>query len=244
MLKDFQVWIGTSGWSYSHWAKTFYPPALKPQHWFEYYARHFNCVEINATFYRLFSDQTYQHWYDQAPDNFHYAVKASRFITHRKYLHEVSEAIHRCERSSLLLKNKLGVILVQLPANMPYDLSRLEEALKSFHHTHQVAVEFRHPRWLTPETKNLLTQLEVIFCDVDSPTMSLQHWLTSEIAYLRFHGRSKLYASSYSQSELLQVAEYIKKLSFKGVHQAYIFFNNDYQAHAVKNALTLKELVN
>jgi len=122
----FKFLIGTSGWRY------FYPKNYPKTRWFDYYAEHFHTVEVNATFYRRFKDETYQKWYNISPEDFRYVLKAPQFITHRKYLKDVIESIREFERSAKLLKNKLGLILLQRPPNMPYDLDRLAKALKAF----------------------------------------------------------------------------------------------------------------
>lgn len=236
-------YIGTSGWTYPHWNGHFYPRDLPKNQWLNYYALHFNAVEINATFYRSFPEKTFKHWYDEVPENFHYVVKGSRYITHRKYLYDVADSIKRCETSASWLKEKLGVILLQLPPNMPYDLDRLKQALKCFRHRSQVAVEFRNQHWFTTETRDLLESLNVIFCDIDSPKFTFQKWLTSQTAYIRLHGRSRLYASNYSHEELLEIADYARNLSKRGAKAVYIFFNNDYRAYATQNALDLQKML-
>ncbi len=235
-----KVWIGTSGWSYPDWYKNFYPAALAKKDWFKFYSHQFNTVEINATFYRSFPKDTYQHWYEQAPKNFLYVIKASRYITHRKYLKEVKDSIKICEGSASQLKDKLGLILLQLPRTMPYDLDRLSSAIKCFRNRHRLVVEFRHKKWLTEETKNLLKKLGVIYCDVDSPDLSLQNWVTADIGYIRLHGRHQWYRSNYTPKALKEIADHAKKMIKQGAKQVFIFFNNDYKAYAAKNALSLK----
>lgn len=242
-MEESHVYIGTSGWTYPHWAGRFYPRDLPKNQWLQYYTQHFNAVEINATFYRSFQEKTYQHWREEAPPHFHYVVKGSRYMTHRKYLLDVDNAVKRCETAAFGLKEKLGMILLQLPPNMPYDLDRLQGALKCFHHRTRVAVEFRNERWFTSETKQLLKSLNVVFCDVDSPQFTFQKWLTSSTAYLRLHGRQRLYASNYSPDELIEIANYVKNLKKRGAKEVYIFFNNDYRAYAVHNALGLQKIL-
>lgn len=238
-----RIWVGTSGWSYPEWNKKFYPAQLPKKDWFHFYIQHFNTVELNATFYRSFQPATYRKWYRDAPDNFLYAIKGSRYITHRKYLKDVKKSVQLCEHSAHSLKEKLGVILLQMPRNLPYDLDRLETALKVFRHPDQVAVEFRHKKWITLETKQLLEKLGVIFCDVDSPELSLQNWVTADTGYIRLHGSRTWYRSNYSKEKLNNIAFQAKKMLKKGAKQVFVFFNNDFNANAVKNALTLKEIL-
>lgn len=238
-----RIYIGTSGWSYPQWQGLYYPVGLAKARWFEYYCQHFNTVELNATFYRAFQDTTYDKWYHQAPDDFKYVVKAHRFITHRKLLHDVKDSIKRCWTSAHRLKEKLGLVLMQLSPNTPYDLSRLEQALTAFKNPQQIAVEFRDPSWYTPSTLQLLKKYHAVFCNSDSPDIALTDHITAKTAYFRLHGRGEWYTSNYSKSQLKQIATMITKIQKQGVQDVYVFFNNDCNAYAAKNALALRELL-
>ena len=165
--------IGTSGWTYDHWKGLFYPQDCPKSRWFDYYATHFLTVEINATFYRTFKDETYRKWYERAPADFCYVLKAPKTITHRKYLVDAGVEIEAFDRSAALLQDKLGIILLQIAPGTPYDLERLKRALMTFHDPRKVAVEFRNKRWFTEETKRLLEELGTTFCDADSPKCEL-----------------------------------------------------------------------
>ncbi len=236
-------YIGTSGWTYPHWQSRFYPPDLPASRRFAYYAQHFNTVEINATFYRTFKDQTYQKWAEQAPPGFRYVLKAPKTITHRKYLVEVEADIRAFWASANLLGEKLGLILLQLAPSTPYDLSRLRTALLAFEDPSRVAVEFRHPRWLTEETRVLLTELGVTFCEADSPKSRPLGWVTASSAYFRLHGRSHWYYHNYTHDELNEIARWVQQAVHQGVNTVYVFFNNDFEAFAPCNALTLRKIL-
>jgi uncharacterized protein YecE (DUF72 family) len=107
--------IGTSGWHYGDWAGRFYPADLPKNNWLEYYARHFDTVEINNTFYHQPKLQTFKNWRKQVPKNFLFVVKANRFITHIKRLKDVDEPLERFFAGVRLLKSNLGPVLYQLP---------------------------------------------------------------------------------------------------------------------------------
>lgn len=237
------ILIGTSGWSYPHWKGLFYPDDWPKSRWFEYYAARFPTVEVNATFYRFFKDQTYQKWYDKAPENFKYVLKAPRLITHRKYLQEAEDLIQSFYQSAALLKEKFGLILLQLPPGMPYDPDRLRKALAAFKIPRHVAVEFRHKRWLNDETIDLLREMGSIFCNADSPKTPLTNWVTADVAYIRLHGRETWYGYEYSLQELRDICKLIDKLRADGVKKVYVYFNNDIGGFAPKNALTLMQLL-
>lgn len=235
--------VGTSGWTYEHWKGRFYPQDLPKKAWFDYYAREFQAVEVNATFYRSFTDQTYQNWKQRAPQGFIYVLKAARLITHRKYLLDVDEDIRTFYQSCLLLQDKFGMILLQVAPNTPYDLTRLQGALSAFSDPKSVAVEFRHSEWLNPNTMSLLRSLGATICNVDSPQQRITDNLTSDRAYLRLHGRHRWYVYNYSEAELMEIAELAQNLLQKGAKRVYIFLNNDFKGYAPFNAMRLRDLL-
>lgn len=233
--------IGTSGWTYDHWKGNFYPDKLPNSRWFDYYANQFSTVEVNATFYRTFKDQTYLNWKERAPAGFGYVLKAPRIITHRKYLLDVEDEITTFSRSGYLLEDRLEMFLLQLAPTTPYDPERLKKALLAFPDPGKVAVEFRHPCWYRAEIEDLLRSLEVTFCNVDSPRQKLTDILTSERAYIRLHGRKHWYAYNYSEDELEEIAKLARNLVARGAKRVYIFFNNDFGGYAPENARALAE---
>jgi len=231
--------VGTSGWIYDHWKGCFYPEGLPKSRWFDFYSSHFPAVEVNATFYRTFKDQTYLNWRKRAPQNFAYVLKAPRLITHRKLLLDVKEDIKAFYRSCTLLEDRFEMILLQVAPGTPYDLDRLKEALLAFPDPSRVAVEFRHPHWLNPEVEALLRAVGVAYCNVDSPRQKLTDTLTSDRAYLRLHGRKHWYSYNYSTGELNEIADLARKLADRGASRVYVFFNNDFEGYAPANALIL-----
>jgi uncharacterized protein YecE (DUF72 family) len=235
--------VGTSGWTYGHWKGRFYPPELPQKKWFDFYARIFLAVEVNATFYRTFKEQTYHNWRLRAPQGFGYVLKASRLITHRKYLVNVGEDIRQFFKSCMLLEDKFEMILLQVAPNMPVDQGRLREALTAFPDPSRVAVEFRRADWLKPEVMSMLESLGVTICNVDSPQQRLTDWLTSQRSYLRLHGRNRWYASNYSDDELRGIAQQAETIAHKGARRIYIFFNNDLEGYAPANARTLQSML-
>ena len=235
--------IGTSGWTYDHWLGGFYPVGLAKSRWFDFYAERFNAVEINATFYRAFQDQTYQKWKGRAPGGFGYVLKAPRIITHRKLLRDVEFDIQDFCRSAALLGDSFEMILLQVAPQMPYDPGLLRTALQAFTDPRRVAVEFRDPGWLNPEIESLLSTLGAAFCNVDSPQQPLTGILTSDRAYLRLHGHERWYSSNYSDEDLRSIAKQARRLTAHGAKRVYIFFNNDLGGYAPANALALQKFV-
>ena len=235
--------IGTSGWTYDDWKGRFYPEGLARSRWFEYYASQFSTVEVNATFYRAFKDDTYLGWKNKAPKDFRYVLKAPRTITHQKLLVDVEEDIQNFIRSGRLLNDLLGLILLQLAPDTPYDLNLFKKALLAFPDPSIVAVEFRDPEWISTETETLLRDLGVTFCNADSPAQKLTQVLTSKRAYLRMHGRRKWYSDFYNDDELAEIADIARDLARRGASEVYVFFNNDYFANACANAKSLMKIL-
>ena len=230
--------IGTSGWVYPHWRNVFYPPKLPQSKWLEFYTRHFPTVELNNSFYRLPSEKAFSNWRDTSPEGFIYAVKVSRFITHIKRLKEVEEPVETFLSRARYLEEKLGPLLYQLPPNMHRNDERLDGFLSLLPRGLRHVVEFRHESWLDEEVFDILRRHNIGFCIFDMPGLACPLMATADFAYIRFHGSSGLYFSCYSGEELEDWAQKISALG-KDLGTVYIYFNNDAQGFAIKNAQTL-----
>jgi uncharacterized protein YecE (DUF72 family) len=240
--KGCEIRIGTSGWHYDHWKGTFYPDNLPKKKWLEYYAGHFNTVEINNTFYHLPRRTTVQKWREQAPKGFLYVVKANRYITHVKKLRDAAEPLERFFEVVGLFGPTLGPILYQLPPSLHKDLGRLGEFIKLLPTGKTAVFEFRHRSWYDQEIFDLLDRCHVGFCVHDMQGSQSPRAVTGDIVYVRFHGTSGRYAGNYSDSTLQEWADWIKALC-RSTRAAYVYFNNDVQGHAVNNAKTLRQMV-
>lgn len=235
-----QVFIGTSGWEYKEWAGDFYHE-IKPRDHFTFYTRHFQTVEINATFYRLPALAAVHGWKDRAPDNFVFAVKGSRFITHIKRLNELHGAVNRFFRRIDPLAAKIGVFLWQLPPNFQKDQGRLGAFLRRLPKGFSHAFEFRHPTWFDTETKNLLHEFNVALVWASSAKMPEDVTVTANFVYIRFHGLAGGARHDYSAEELLPWANRIREQIAAG-RRVYAYFNNDLNVRAPKNADLLIKL--
>ena len=161
------IHIGTSGWHYRHRQERFYPAELAPSAWLTYYAREFNCVELNNSFYRLPAETTLRAWVEQTPADFLFAVKASRLITHRSKLHECDALLQTFLHRIRGLGSKLSPILLQLPPRWHVNPERLRAFLPHLPAEQRFAIEFRDPSWHTPEIYDLLRTYQVAFCQFD-----------------------------------------------------------------------------
>jgi len=231
-------YIGTSGWHYDHWRDRFYPERLAKAKWLGFYASHFTTVELNNSFYRLPSEAAFAKWRDSSPDNFTFAVKVSRFITHIKRLRKTEEAVEKFVTRAKILGEKLGPLLYQLPPNMPRDDERLEQFLASLPRGLKHVFEFRHPSWLEEKVFETLHKYSVGFCIFDMPSFDCPLVATADFAYVRFHGSSGMYSSWYSDEELADWAKKLGELS-NNLKAVYVYFNNDAEAFAVRNVITL-----
>lgn len=235
--------VGTSGWTYDHWKGVFYPAKLAKSRWFDHYAAQFNAVEVNATYYRAFEDQTYQKWRARAPQGFGYILKTPRVITHLKLLKGVESEVQVFCNSVQLLKETFEMILLQVSPNQPYDLGLLKSTLQAFPDPTRIAVEFRHERWFNQKVEGVLAGVGVTFCCVDSPGQHLTEQLTSDRAYLRLHGHRHWYSDNYTPDDLRQIVSLISRLVAHGARRVYVFFNNDFEGYAPANALALQNLL-
>ena len=221
----------------------FYPPGTRGSEMFEFFARHFNSVEINNSFYRLPSAQTFDAWRESAPEGFCFAVKASRFITHMKKLKDPQSSSAKFFLAAEHLREKLGPILFQLPPRWKVNVERLAEFLAALPPEHKYVVEFRDESWFVKPVFELLRKYNVAHCIHDFADMKVPGEITADFTYIRFHGpTSAKYFGSYSDSELRAWAKRIEQ--WRGLLKAtYVYFNNDPGGEAVKNALTLKRFL-
>lgn len=236
-----QIRIGTSGWIYRHWQGLFYPANLPQKQWFVYYARSFDTVEINSTFYHLHNASVFEHWRQQAPGGFLYSIKASRIITHNQRLEGCQDTLETFLSRASLLGETLGPVLFQLPPSFSLDLSRFESFLALLPEGFSYAMEFRNPTWLTEEVFALLERFGVALCIHDMPPLQVPLRITAKFVYLRFHGDVD-HAGDYPLETLAAWVERIQTWQRNGL-AVFAYFNNDTGGMAVRNALTLKQLL-
>jgi uncharacterized protein YecE (DUF72 family) len=237
-----RIWIGTSGYVYRHWRKgVFYPPGLPVRDELAYYASRFPTVELNNPFYRLPTAEMFSRWREITPDDFQFAVKASRYITHVKRLRNVSDEVALFMERAEHLGSKLGPILFQLPPNQQLDILRLEEFLPLLSPGHRWVLEFRHPSWHTPEVYQLLADHAVALCIPVGGGVHPDRITTTAFTYLRMH-RGQEPRGGFTADELKSWAARVQALSSAG-KDVYVYFNNDWEGFAIRDATTLRELL-
>jgi len=227
--------VGCSGWYYQHWSGRFYRGVAKNK-WFEHYARSFDTVELNSTFYHFPRESTARGWYRKAPEGFAYTLKANRVITHIKRFSGTKTLVRDFCRVADVLGEKLGCILFQLPPSVHYSREKLDGILSQLDPGKRNVLEFRHRSWWNEDVYRELREMGVIFCIVSAGGLPDDFVKTSRDTYVRFHGR-EWYSYSYSRSELMSFSDKIRK---SGARNAWCYFNNDFNCYAVDNALQLR----
>lgn len=244
-----KLYIGTSGWQYYHWKKKFYPENLASKDFLKFYSQHFSTVEINTSFYHLTKRTTFEKWKSEVNKNFIFAVKLYRLFTHIRKLKIKKEDIAILKNfleNASALKNNLGPILIQLPPSFK-DEKLLKEFIKKFKKIAKIifkklpliALEIRNKNLLKKEIYDSLKKEKIIFVISDSPRWPTEIVKTTNQVYIRFHGKPHLFASKYPEEELKNYAQKIKSLKPKVL---YAYFNNDFEGHAVEDALKFIEI--
>lgn len=262
--------IGTSGWLYPPWRKVFYPPKLPHKAELAYLATQLDTVEINGTFYSLQRPGSFVRWYAETPDDFVFAVKGARFITHMKKLADVETPLANFFASGVLaLADKLGPILWQLPPNLGFDAERLaaffallprsmdEAAWLARKHDARMsgrsftdavvdtplrhALEVRHKSFEVSAFPDLLREHHVALVVADTAgRWPLMRDVTADFVYVRLHGDVELYTSGYTPQALDKWAAEIRGWTSAGL-DVQVHFDNDVKVHAPFDAMALAE---
>jgi uncharacterized protein YecE (DUF72 family) len=235
------LFVGTSGWQYTHWRRVFYPERLPQRAWLPYFAEAFRTVEVNNTFYKLPEKSVFEQWRLNTPGDFVFAVKMSRYLTHLKRLHDPEEPVRRFLEHASGLRPKLGPILIQLPPRFKANLALLDATLSLFSSSLRVAVEFRDDSWFTPETRDLLERNRTAMCLADTPRRKQPVWRTADWGLVRFHEGTGERAPGYRREALERWVATIARM-WSATEDVYAYFNNDALGYAISDAITFAEL--
>lgn len=237
-----QIYIGTSGWSYSHWKGLFYPANISTAKMLAEYVRHFRTTEINSSFYRLPSRDTLERWLKSAPADFVFSVKASRYITHMKKLKEPEDNVFTLLGRIKMLSDRLGPILFQLPPRWHFNGERLAAFLENLPGGFRYAFEFRDQSWLNKRTYRLLADHNAAFCIYELDGFLSPKEVTADYIYVRLHGPDGPYQGSYDRAVLTEWTRIFVNWSAQG-RSIYCYFDNDENGYAAVNARTLQNMV-
>ena len=245
-----QIRVGCSGWQYKHWRGDFYPSDLPQSRWFAQYARVFDTVEINNSFYRLPPAETFAKWREQArlrprsgqSRRFIYAVKASRFLTHMKKLKDPEDPLYRFFENAKQLGPALGPVLYQLPPGWRMDLDRFDHFLRALPRGYRHTVEFRETSWYDDRVYELLEKHGVALCLHDMQGSATERMVVGPFVYVRFHHGTSKYAGRYSDERLDEWADWLAEASGGGL-DIFAYFNNDTGGHAPRDAARLRDRI-
>lgn len=237
------LYIGTSGWNYDEWKTGFYAGVRRKDR-LGHYARQFNAVEVNATFYRLQRPETLEQWRDQTPDEFRFAIKGNRYLTHNKKLRDPRDPVELERDNARPLASRLSVVLWQLPGNLEKNHERLQRFCEALRQWDQVrhAIEFRHASWFDEETVRCLAAHGIANCQSDAADWPLWNAVTGDLVYIRLHGHTRTYASRYSTASLQQWATAVSRWRREG-RSVHVYFDNTGEGAAPKDAMKLRSLI-
>lgn len=235
--------IGCSGFHYREWKGEFYPEKLAQSKWFDFYASHFDTLELNTSFYRFPTLKSLEAWYQKAPPGFSFSAKMPRSITHFKKFNDTARMVN--DFYTVLragLKEKLGCVLIQLPPQYQYSMENLEKILAQADYSFQNVIEFRHESWWRQDVQQKLSEMNISFCGVSFPKIKFDDAVANyRVCYYRFHGVPKLFYSEYDPSFIEKIFHQVAEN--EKIATAYIYFNNTASMAALHNARHFIQLV-
>lgn len=237
-----RAWIGTSGWVYKGWREHLYGKA-PVRTWLAIASSTFGALEINGSFYTQIKRETYERWRAETPDDFRFALKGHRFVTHYKRLRDCRDSIVLLRDQASGLGDKLAAVVWQLPSNFTRNDERLDDfiaALRAWPVRH--SLELRHRSWFVPEVAKRLRDANISVCWSDAPDFPMWREVTSDLVYVRLHGHTRKYASSYSGANLRRWRDDIAEWVAQG-REVHVYFDNDAEGAAVHNAKTLIAMI-
>jgi uncharacterized protein YecE (DUF72 family) len=232
--------VGCSGWRYWKWRDSFYANVSQDQ-WFAQYLKRFDTVEINASFYSWPTVASVQAWRRQpGRKRFVYTVKVCELITHVKRFKGTKTLIRDFGIIADILGERMGCFLFQLPPSYRYTKARLDAIVTQLDPKRRNVVEFRHASWWNKDVYEAFRKAGIIFCSCSGPRLPDEVIRTADDVYIRLHGPKRWYRHDYSKSELTTWAT---RIEASGAKRFWIYFNNDHEAHAPKNATALRRML-
>ena len=234
------LYIGCSGWRYWKWRDSFYAEVPQPD-WFKHYLKRFDTVEINASFYSWPTVANVQCW-RRAPGKkkFVYTVKVCELITHVKKFKGTKTLIQDFGMIADVLGERMGCFLFQMPPSYRYTKARLNDIVSQLDLARRNVVEFRHAGWWNEEVYSAFRKAGIIFCSCSGPGLPHELIRTADEVYVRLHGPKRWYRHDYSKDEL---ADWGTRIKDSGAKRAWVYFNNDHDAHAPRNAAGLRRML-
>jgi uncharacterized protein YecE (DUF72 family) len=235
------VFVGCSGWFYWKWRGLFYPADLPTGEWFKHYAKRLDTVEINASFYSWPTVANVKAWKRQpGKRDFVYTVKVCELITHIRKFNGTKTLIKDFGLVADILGERMGCFLFQLPPSYSYSKARLTSIIGQLDPARRNVFEFRHKSWWNDTVYAAFRETGTIFCSCSGPRLPDELVRTADDIYLRLHGPERWYRHNYSNAEL---EKWVERIKASGAKRAWIYFNNDYEAHAPRNAAAMRRLL-
>jgi uncharacterized protein YecE (DUF72 family) len=242
-----EIHVGCSGWFYWHWRGLFYPQEGNTRHWFKHYTSVFDTVELNAPFYKWPRPSTVKNWKRDAPLPFRYTVKVNGEITHERRMVRTKKLVTKFYEIGSELGPQMGCFLFQFPPSYKYSAARLQSIVRQLDPAWRNVVEFRHKSWWRVAVYRALAAKGITFCAVSAPRMPEDLPTAGKTTrkrpnrvYVRFHGRTRWYRHDYSADELMAWA---RRIVLSRAKEVWIYFNNDREGYAIKNALELRAML-
>jgi uncharacterized protein YecE (DUF72 family) len=234
------IFVGCSGWRYWKWRDSFYD-GVPQNDWFGHYLKTFDTVEINASFYSWPTVAGVQAWRRQPGKKpFVYTVKVCELITHIKKFKGTKTLVKDFGMISDILGDRMGCFLFQLPPSYRYTKARLNDVVSPLDPARRNVVEFRHASWWNENVYSAFRKAGIIFCSCSGPRLPDELVQTADEIYIRLHGPKRWYRHDYSKAEL---AIWAGRIKASGAKRAWVYFNNDNDAHAPTNAITLRRML-
>jgi uncharacterized protein YecE (DUF72 family) len=231
-----KVWIGTTGYNYQEWRGNFYPPDVAEEHLLRFYAQRFSTLEVSQTSHRMPNVRTLQSWAKETREGFTFSLKAPRRITHDLRLRDAGDALTSFCDTAKALKDKLGVLLFQLPPFLKNDVSRLEDFLHQMPPGFRPAFEFRNASWFTDEVFECLRRFDAALCVAEFEERSAPLECTAPFGYLRLRRRD------YTDADLAAWAERLAEAS-SGWQDVFVYFKHEAEGKGPQFAAKLQGLV-
>jgi len=239
--------FGCSGWDYQEWIGPFYRNATESK--LRAYARVFDTVEINSTFYRAPSPGMVQGWTRFTPEDFVFAAKVPQTVTHDRLLDVTRGADKDLFAYAELMRplldaGKLGPLLLQLPPRLRFEETTIHRFLDTLPRAFTFALEPRNKSWMTMEAFDLLRSTGVAYTIVDEPLLPPDLHVTSSLAYVRWHGHGSdpWYNYRYSEDELMSWVPRVQQVAGQA-ENVFGFFNNHFHGYAPENALQILRML-
>jgi uncharacterized protein YecE (DUF72 family) len=234
------LYVGCSGWRYWKWRDSFYAGVPQPE-WFKHYLKRFDTVEINASFYSWPTVANVQAWRrGLGKKRFVFTVKVCELITHVKEFKGTKTLVKDFGMIADILGDQMGCFLFQPPPSYRYTKVRLNDIVSQLDPSRRNVAEFRHASWWNEEVYSAFREAGIIFCSCSAPRLPDELIRTTDEVYVRMHGPKRWYRHDYAKQEL---ADWATKIKDSGAKRAWVYFNNDHDAHAPKNAAVLRRML-